>query len=83
MEGQAVTNIINFPNCKLTVEETLADAVARAKEGKIKHVMVITVDQDTNTQLAMSTIPAYWAVYMAWYADKVVQRLMTQQGMVQ
>jgi hypothetical protein len=78
-----VTNIITFPNSKLTVEETLTEALARAKDGKVKHVMVITVDENTNTQLAMSTIPAYWAVYMAWYADKVVQRLMTQQGMVQ
>jgi hypothetical protein len=77
-----VSNIINFPNAQLTVEETLADALARAKEGKVKHAMVITVDQDTNTQLAMSTIPAFWAVYMAWYADKVVERLMQQQGMI-
>lgn len=75
-----MTNIITFPNSKLTVEETLAEAMTRAKDGKVKHVMVITVDQDTNTQLAMSTIPAYWAVYMTWYADKVVQRLMQQQG---
>lgn len=80
-----MTNIINFPNfpnCKLTVEETLAEAVERAKAGKIKHVMIVTVDQDTNTQLAMSTLPAFWAVYMAWYADKVVQRLMRDGGMV-
>lgn len=77
-----MTNIITFPNSQLTVEETLAEAVERAKAGKIKHVMIVTVDQDTNTQLAMSTLPAFWAVYMAWYADKVVQRLMRDGGMV-
>lgn len=77
-----MTNIIEFPNSKLTCEETVADVLEQVREGKVKHVMIVTVGDDTNVKLAMSTIPAYWAVYMAWYADKVIQRLMAQQEML-
>lgn len=76
-------DIINFPNSKITVEETIDDVQERVKDGKVKHIFIVTVDHDTNTMIAMSSLPAYWGVYMAWWADKEIQKLMKRGGMIE
>jgi hypothetical protein len=77
-----LSNVIQFPNSKITVMETIEDVLAAAKEGKIKHVMIISIGDDTNVWTAMSTMSAYWAVYLTWYADKAVQKLMKEGGLL-
>lgn len=74
-------DLLHFPNKQLLPYEVLADVAERVEQGKVKHLMCIVVEEDTATFVAMTSIPAFMAVYMAWYAEQQVRKLMQENGM--
>jgi hypothetical protein len=75
-------NVIQFPSGKVTVEEVLADLTERVATGSIKHLMVVTMDDITSVKCAMSTLPAFNAVYMNFLQRLTIEALMRDNGML-
>lgn len=77
-----MSNVIPFPNSKVTVEEILRDLTERVAAGKVKHLLVVTMDHDSDTKCAMSTLPAFNAVYMNFLQRMTIETLMRDGGLV-
>lgn len=79
-----MSNVINFPSDKsrISAEEVLTKITEAHANGDVKHILIVTMDEDTNVRFAMSTIPAHCAVYMASMAELSIEELMRDTGLI-
>lgn len=77
-----MTNVLQFPSDVVTPEDVLRNVEARLKEGRVKHILVVTMGPDTDVKTAMSTTPAHSAVYMNQLQRMSIEDLMREKDMV-
>lgn len=79
-----MSNVINFPEHRgrITAEEIIKDLQAAHARDEIEHIVVVTMDKETSTHVAMSTLPAHMAVYMNNFLRLSIETLMRDSGMI-
>lgn len=79
-----MSNVIGFPaKCaRMDPKEIVDDLVAAIEAGEIQHLLVVTMDRDTATTVAMTTSPAHVVVYMNQFQRMKIEELMRDKGMI-
>lgn len=77
-------NIIGFPSkmARIDAKEIVDDLVAALANDEIQHLLVVTMDKDTATGVAMTTSPAHCLVYMNQFQRLKIEELMRLKGMI-
>lgn len=79
-----MTNVIQFPGDRqcVTVDEIVEVLQTAIKEGRVRHLMFVTMAENTDVKVAMTTIPAHCAVYMNQLQRLSIERLMLAGEMI-
>lgn len=77
-------NVIGFPSkmARIDAKEIVKDLVEAVESGEVQHILVVTMDKDTATTVAMTTSPAHCIVYMNHFQRLKIEELMREKGMI-
>jgi len=76
-------NILQFPGVsRITPEELLEDLRQAIAEGKVTHLMFVTMGPDTAIDCGLTTSPAHVITYMNQYQRLKIEGLMREKGMI-
>lgn len=81
-EPSGVSNVIQFPNNLVTVEELLTKLTEAVKAGEVQYLMFATMSYETEVKVAMTTTPAHCAMYMNHMQRLSVEELIRDKGMI-
>ena len=75
-------NILQFPGGKITPTEVIKELTAAIAAGEVHHVLVATWGPDCTVRVAMSSLPAFAAIYMNQVQRLKIEALMRENGMI-